>query len=167
MDEKDAVRVYLALGSNMGERKNYLEQAIQHLPPQVRVLHTSSVYETEPWGYEEQPAFLNQVIEAQTTLSPLELLAYLKEVEDRMGREETFRYGPRVIDIDILFYEDLTYADEELQIPHPRITERAFVLVPLAEIAPDLIHPELGESIRELLRDVDQQGVEPFVEQES
>lgn len=167
MDEKDAVRVYLALGSNKGDRKNYLEQAIQHLPPLVHVLNTSAIYETEPWGYEEQPSFLNQVLEARTPLPPLELLAYLKDIEDMMGREETFRYGPRVIDMDILFYGDLIYEDDVLQIPHPRMSERAFVLVPLAELAPDLIHPGLGRRIGELLREVDQQGVEPFVEKQS
>ncbi len=167
MDEKEAVKVYLALGSNMGDRRRYLERAIQHLPPPVRVLKTSTIYETEPWGYEDQPAFLNQVIQGRTTLSPPELLVYLKDIEDHMGREETFRYGPRVIDIDILFYGSRTYEDEMLQIPHPRIAERAFVLIPLAEIAPDLMHPGLGKKVTDLLQDVDQHGVEPFVERES
>jgi len=167
VDEKNDVTVYLALGSNLGDRKRYLDQAIQYMPPSVRVIRSSSIYETEPWGYEKQPAFLNQVIEVQTTLPPPELLLYLKEIENQMGREETFRYGPRVIDIDILFYGSQRYEDDVLHIPHPRLTERAFVLVPLAEIAPDLMHPGAGKRISALLQEVDQQGVELFVEKES
>lgn len=162
MANHEATRIFLSLGSNLGEREGYLEQAILLLPPKVKVLETSSIYETAPWGYSDQPPFLNQVLKAGTALEPSPLLSYLKDIEEAVGREETFRYGPRVIDIDILFYGDTTYSGDHLVIPHPKIEERAFVLVPLAEIAPDLIHPEHDKSIKELLSEVDQSGVDLY-----
>jgi len=143
--------VFLGLGTNLGDREANLLSAIFAMPPFVVVLEKSSVYETPPWGYEEQPDFLNQVIKGETELGEYDLLYTLKGIEAELGREPTFRYGPRLIDIDILFYDDLVLQTKKLSIPHPRLHDRAFVLVPLAEIAPGLIHPALGESVQSLL----------------
>ncbi len=147
--------VYLALGSNQGDRLANLQQAIASLPPPVETLSSSPIYETPPWGYTDQPPFLNQVIFAATWLSPDELLAYLKQLETSIGRQPTFRYGPRLIDLDILLYDDLILESPDLTIPHPRLSERAFVLVPLADLAPDLRHPITGRSVLEMLDNVD------------
>lgn len=147
--------VYLALGSNLGDRQANLERAITSLLPAARLRMRSPVYETPPWGYTNQPAFLNQVIEVTTDLPPEKLLDYLKELEVRMGRESTFQYGPRLIDLDILFYDDIVLSQEGLTIPHPHIQSRAFVLLPLADIAPELVHPFLRKTVRQMLADVD------------
>src|SRR5512135_1382760 len=143
--------VYISLGSNLGDRALNLTNAISALAPKVQSLLQSSIYETEPWGYADQPSFLNQVIRAETILGPLDLLEFMKEIEVKLGRKETFRFGPRLIDLDILFYDDLILDTPRLTIPHPRITERAFVLIPLAEIAPDLNHPVINKTIQELI----------------
>lgn len=139
------VTAYLGLGSNLGQREANLAQAVCLLArsQQVHVLHSSSVYETEPWGVTDQPSFLNAVLEITTFLSPVALLDLVKRVESEVGREPTFRWGPRLIDVDILLYGDQVVQGDEpdLQIPHPRMTKRAFVLVPLAELAPELVHP--------------------------
>ncbi len=151
--------VYLGLGSNLGERRSNLSAAINALSPQVLPIQISPIYETEPWGYEDQPHFLNQVLEGHTRLAPGDLLTYLKRIERNLGREESFTYGPRVIDIDILYYDDLVLESPELTVPHPYLHERAFVLIPLADIAPDLIHPVLKKSVRELARGLNRSGV--------
>jgi len=163
-----AHRVYLALGTNLGDRLTNLRAALGALAPQVIVRAESLVYETEPWGYADQPAFLNQVVHAETELSPLELLTHLKALEQALGRVPTFRNGPRLIDLDILFYDDLvldtsTSSVPPLVIPHPRLHERAFVLVPLADLAPGLVHPRLGRSVSQLVETVDRRGVSLFV----
>ena len=151
--------VYLALGTNLGDRQANLEAALDALSSQIRLLDESAIYQTAPWGYEDQPDFLNQVVRAETTLSPRESLAFVKRVEEQVGREPSFRYGPRKIDIDILFYEDWIVDEDDLIIPHPRLHQRAFVLVPLADLAPDLCHPELKSTVLEMLKEVDTTGV--------
>ncbi len=136
-----------------------LSHAIDALPPPVSVLRTSSIYETEPWGYHDQPAFLNQVLEGRTDLSPGALLDHLKQIETKLGRQPTFRYGPRLVDLDILFYGDQVIDLPGLAVPHPHLAERAFVLVPLAELAPNLHHPASGRTVREMLSQLDTTGV--------
>lgn len=154
--------VYIALGTNLGDRSANLRAAIESMPPEVTVLVESHIYETPPWGYEDQPAFLNMVVKAETGLGPGALLEFLKQLEVELGREQNFRWGPRLIDLDILFYDDLVLDSPPLVIPHPRLHERAFVLVPLMDIAPDLIHPLFQRSVRDLLTGVDTQGILRF-----
>jgi 2-amino-4-hydroxy-6-hydroxymethyldihydropteridine diphosphokinase len=154
--------IYLALGSNLGNRSANLGNTISSLPPEVDVLRQSPVYETPPWGYQEQPAFLNMVVEAQTDLPPVDLLVYLKGLEVQLGRLPTFNYGPRLIDIDILLYAGQIFSSPELMIPHPRMSERAFVLVPLADLAPDLHHPVTGMTVSEMLAQVDRSEITRF-----
>ena len=151
--------VYIALGTNLGERLNNLLAAIEAMAPEVSVLAESHIYETPPWGYEDQPAFLNMVVKAETGLEPEALLNFLKQLEVELGREQNFRWGPRLIDLDILFYDDLILDTPPLVIPHPRLHERAFVLVPLADVAPDLTHPVFQRSVNDLLVEIDPQGI--------
>src|SRR5258706_14407111 len=127
-------KIYLGLGSNIGDRKAYIEKAVELLSEEVKVLKRARIYETAPLHFEDQPDFLNTAIFGETILSPLELLSFVKEVEKKVGRTPSFRFGPREIDIDILYYDDIVYKDEVLEIPHPRISERDFVKLPLAEI---------------------------------
>jgi 2-amino-4-hydroxy-6-hydroxymethyldihydropteridine diphosphokinase len=165
----EPVTVYLGLGSNLGQREANLARAISAIGGQgqpfdsaqgerVELLRVSSIYETAPWGYTEQPPFLNCVVEAETTLPPPLLLQAVQELENAMGRKPGIRYGPRLIDVDILLYGSLTIDQPDLQIPHPRIPERAFVLIPLAELAPVLVHPTLQLPIAELARRVQGRG---------
>ncbi len=153
--------VYLALGTNLGDRLANLRAAVKVLSPEVKVLAESRIYETPAWGYEDQPPFLNMAVKAGTELAPEALLAHLKRLEGTLGRKQTFRWGPRSIDIDILFYDELIVHAPGLTIPHPRLQERAFVLVPLADLAPDLVHPVLARAVRQLLADVDSTGIVP------
>ena len=154
--------VYLALGTNLGDRPGNLQNAIAGLPPVVTVLESSPVYETLPWGVTDQPAFLNMVIKAETHSEPLELMKHLKLLETRLGRLPSIRYGPRLIDIDLLFYDDLILNTAELTIPHPNLHERAFVLVPLSDLAPEFIHPVTGKTVRQLLAEVSATGVKRY-----
>jgi 2-amino-4-hydroxy-6-hydroxymethyldihydropteridine diphosphokinase len=155
-------KVYLALGTNLGDRAGNLRAAMAALPPHVTVTKKSPVYETQPWGMADQPAFLNMVLRGKTQLAPMELLKYLKDLETRLGRRPSIRYGPRIIDIDMLFYDDVILKTPKLTIPHPDLHERAFVLVPLADLAPGLVHPVIGKTIRQLLAEVDTTGVEKY-----
>ena len=152
-------RAYLALGSNLGDRHGNLIEAIDRLRARARLVDLSAVYETEPWGVVDQPRFLNSACAIQTDMSPRELLAWLKTIETDMGRQPGARYGPRLIDIDLLLYGDAVVETPDMSVPHPRMAERAFVLVPLVEIAPDAIQPILHLPVRELLARVDTKSV--------
>jgi len=154
--------VYLALGSNLDNRLANLKQAVAALPPQMEVRAKSHVYETPPWGYEDQPRFLNQVIKVITYLEPEPLLKHLKRLEVTLGRKASFQNGPRLIDIDILFYDDLILNTASLVIPHPRLQERGFVLLPLMDIDPGLVHPANKKSVREMAALSDVEGIEKF-----
>jgi 2-amino-4-hydroxy-6-hydroxymethyldihydropteridine diphosphokinase len=152
--------IYLGLGSNIGDRDANLAAALQALAAIGAVERVSSVYDTAPMLYTNQPRFHNLVCQARTGLSPDALLHAVKEIERQLGRTSGPRYGPRVIDIDLLLYDRLIVTTPALTIPHPRMAERAFVLAPLAELAPTLTHPVLGETIAELLRRVPESDVE-------
>ena len=154
--------VYLALGSNMGNRLSNLKAAVLNLTPQMTVKQKSSVYETPPWGFTEQDAFLNQVVKVTTYLEPEPLLRHLKRMETALGRVPNFQNGPRVIDIDILFFDKMIINTPPLVVPHPRLHERAFVLVPLAEIEPDFVHPILQRPINKILEDVNRSEIKFF-----
>ena len=157
---------YLGFGTNLGDRKKNLDRAIISLDsrPDLAILRISGIYETEPWGMTDQPNFLNMVAEIATSVSLGELLERVKKLEQDMGREDGPRFGPRLIDVDILLLEDQVVDQPDLQIPHASLHLRAFVLVPLAELAPDLVHPVLGETIAQLASRVDGlDGVKPLV----
>jgi len=146
------ITVYIALGTNVGEREANLLQALQLLPESgVQIRRVSSIYETEPVDYLDQEWFLNAVLEAQTELDALDLLSALRVIEARMGSKKAFAKGPRKIDLDILLYGNETIDTPELQVPHPRMLERKFVLIPLAEIAPNLRHPSWKSGVAQLL----------------
>ena len=152
--------VFLSLGSNIGEREAQLREAVQRLEAAgVHVVRISSVYETEPQDLPDQPWFLNLVLEVETGLSPIQFLTTIQEIEESMGRKRDVPKGPRNIDIDLLLCDDKVVETEDLQIPHPRLSQRRFVLEPLAELAPDLRHPRSGRTMSELLRDVQGQDV--------
>jgi 2-amino-4-hydroxy-6-hydroxymethyldihydropteridine diphosphokinase len=143
---------YLLLGSNLGDRSKNLQRARQGIREKIgRVITSSSVYMTKPWGKTDQPDFLNQVLEVSTSMEPGDILAGILQIEMDMGRIRAQEWDQRLIDIDILFYGDEVMNHPSLQIPHPRIQERRFTLVPLNEIAPQLLHPVSGKSIRQLL----------------
>lgn len=145
----------LALGSNLEQRQQNLEQALAQLSQVVQITAVSPLYETEPWGFSHQPAFLNACLAGTTQLSPTDLLAFVKNVESQIGRLPGLKWGPRLIDIDILAMGSLVWQSDELTIPHPLMAERAFVLAPLADIAADFVHPVLGQRIADLLTAVD------------
>lgn len=144
--------VYLGLGSNVGNRERHLEQGLEQLADaRLRILRVSSTFETEPVDYTDQRWFLNLVAEAETDLFPMQLLSRLLKIERALGRVRTIAKGPRILDIDILLYGKVIVNSAALEIPHPRMGERRFVLAPLAELAPDLRHPLTHKTIREML----------------
>ena len=156
----EPLTVYLGLGSNMGNRQDNLGRALDFLSQRLRVEQVSSVYDTEPIGDIEQPRFLNLVCQVYTSLAPVALLTLAKGIESKLGRVSSKPNAPRPIDIDILFYGDQVIETSELVIPHPRLAERAFVLIPLAEITPDLVHPVSGKTVKQLLKSITEvQGV--------
>jgi 2-amino-4-hydroxy-6-hydroxymethyldihydropteridine diphosphokinase len=147
---------YISIGSNLGNRLKYIREAIRRIEQskEIKISKVSSVYETQPAEYRDQPWFLNMVLELETSLEPLNLLELLLEIEGQMGRRRTRRYGPRNIDLDLLLYDDLVLSSDKLTLPHPRMHERRFVLVPLAEISPQVVHPLLKKNVEKLLEDL-------------
>ncbi|MBZ0157607.1 MAG: 2-amino-4-hydroxy-6-hydroxymethyldihydropteridine diphosphokinase [Alphaproteobacteria bacterium] len=143
--------IHIGIGSNLGDRESHCDRALEEMKARgIRITKVSSRYETEPWGMREQPNFINMAVEAETDLSPEGLLAALKEIERTVGRRTTFLWGPRVIDLDILFYDDAIIDGACLRIPHPLLHTRSFVLLPLAEIAPGKMHPVLRKTVGQL-----------------
>jgi 2-amino-4-hydroxy-6-hydroxymethyldihydropteridine diphosphokinase len=143
---------YLILGSNLGNKEQYIKEAISQIEKNCgKVLKTSSLYETAPWGKAEQPSFINQVLMLSTLLVPQKLLKELLAIEENLGRVRNEKFAARTIDIDILFYGRLIIKEQNLEIPHPQIPNRKFVLAPLAEIVPNKIHPILNKSVKKLL----------------
>jgi 2-amino-4-hydroxy-6-hydroxymethyldihydropteridine diphosphokinase len=142
--------IFLLLGSNLGKRYSYLEKAIEYIKVLGQVIKVSPIYETQSWGKTDAPDYLNQVILLQTDLPAQTILQKILAIENLLGREREEKWGPRIIDIDILFYADETINEPGLQIPHPELHNRRFTLEPLADIAPDLIHPILNKNILQL-----------------
>lgn len=152
-------KTHLSVGSNIGNRQKFIKQAIEHISVFCKITAISSIYETAPWGKLNQPKFLNICLSAETSLYPGELLEKLKSIETGLGRTHTTKWAQREIDIDILFFDDIVSKNPDPILPHPRIEERAFVLIPLAEIEPDFMHPVLKKTIRELAEDIGSEGV--------
>ena len=148
------VIVYLGLGSNVGDRLGNVASAVERLEQKMRVQLISSIYETDPVGYDYQPQFFNAVVGIETGLTPVQLFNVTKKIEADLGRTPSFRNAPRIIDIDILLYDELIMTTKNLVIPHPRMAERAFVLVPLLEIAPDVLDPRNGQSFKDYLSSI-------------
>jgi 2-amino-4-hydroxy-6-hydroxymethyldihydropteridine diphosphokinase len=152
MAERINKQAYLLIGGNIGDRQKYLRDATLMINTVVgEVTRTSSIYETAAWGLEDQSFFLNQVLEVKTSLEPADFLSAILNIEEQMGRRRSIKFGPRTIDIDILFYNQKVVKSEKLTIPHPEIQNRKFALVPMNEIAPGLIHPVMNKTISELL----------------
>lgn len=153
--------VYLSLGSNVGHRDVHLKRALERLTGEdLRVVRTSAVYETQPRDVLDQAWFLNQVVEIETSLLPMQLLGRTQKIERALGRISDGAKGPRTIDVDILLYGETVVATPGLDIPHPRLADRRFVLEPLAELAPELRHPQTGYTVREMLAQVSNQRVQ-------
>jgi 2-amino-4-hydroxy-6-hydroxymethyldihydropteridine diphosphokinase len=147
-------KVLVGVGSNLGDREFLIRKAVEAMRdlPRTLVVRVSSLYDTDPVGVEDQPAFLNAVVWLETTLEPRELLWQMLLIEKRMGRVRSQRWGPRPIDLDLLFYDDRTIAEPDLTVPHPEAHRRAFVLMPLLELDPEFVHPATGEPIKKLLK---------------
>ncbi|MCO6497028.1 MAG: 2-amino-4-hydroxy-6-hydroxymethyldihydropteridine diphosphokinase [Chitinophagaceae bacterium] len=164
MAQKRLHKVYLSTGTNLGNRKHNLANARRLIEDHAgNIIAASSIYKTAPWGYADQPDFLNQVVEIETTLSPAALMKTLLRIEEEMGRVRTFKNASRVIDIDILFYDNSIRKNNGVIIPHPLIAERRFILVPMCELKPDYVHPVLKKNMLELLDECpDQLDVEKY-----
>ncbi|MBE0426732.1 MAG: 2-amino-4-hydroxy-6-hydroxymethyldihydropteridine diphosphokinase [Nitrospirae bacterium] len=144
---------YIGIGSNLGNREENCFHAIELLEKKgIKIKKKSSLYETEPWGIKQQPIFLNMAVEIETELEPDKLLRLLKDIEKKLGRKNTLKWGPRIIDLDILIFDDIILNKKDLKIPHPLMHKRGFVLKPLNEIAPKINHPLLNRSIAELVQ---------------
>jgi 2-amino-4-hydroxy-6-hydroxymethyldihydropteridine diphosphokinase len=157
------VTAYIGLGSNVGDRMATLRTAVQRLETLGRVTRVSRLYETEPVGYLDQPRFLNAVVALETALAPVDLLRALLGIERESGRTRSFPNAPRALDLDLLLVDDVTLETAELTLPHPRLHDRAFVLAPLADLAPEMVHPASGQTVREMLRALpDRSGVEGY-----
>jgi 2-amino-4-hydroxy-6-hydroxymethyldihydropteridine diphosphokinase len=153
------IKTYLLLGSNMGNREAFLSKALTEIDAKIgKIIKKSKTYQTEPWGEKEQEDFLNIAVEIETKLKPKKILEKIHEIEKLLDREETYKWGPREIDIDILFYGEEMISEVDLTIPHPFIHERKFTLIPLSEIAPELYHPIMGANILDLLMECEDQS---------
>lgn len=151
MDEKGKI-AFIGIGSNLGRRKENIKFALKLLKKHgIKILKVSTIIETEPYGLKEQPKFLNCVASVETTLNPSQLLKTLLSIENELGRVRTVKWGPRTIDLDILFYDELVIKEKGLTIPHPDLENRIFVLKPLCEIAPDFVHPTLKKTVKKML----------------
>ncbi|MET3700086.1 2-amino-4-hydroxy-6-hydroxymethyldihydropteridinediphosphokinase [Bacillus oleivorans] len=149
-------KAYLSLGTNMGDRFGYLKEAISLLKRResIQITNMSSIYETDPVGFEDQAPFLNMVVEIETAEPPIQLLEIILQIEEKLGRIRLFKWGPRTIDLDILLYNQDNIETEQLIVPHPRMHERSFVLIPLLEIDKKLIHPTLGKEFKQILSEI-------------
>ena len=154
--------IYLGLGTNLVDRAANLQAAVIGLAKELVITAVSPLYQTAPWGVTDQPDFINMCLAAETALSPIELLTFIKDLEVEIGRLPSKRWGPRLIDIDLLFYANQILETENLKIPHPELAERAFVLCPLADIAPNFVHPVLRQTIAALAAKVGDEGIRPF-----
>ena len=163
LEEPQVGTVLLGLGSNLGDRVRLIGRAIELLAEQIRLEAISSIYETEPVGVRDQPWFLNLVCMGVTRLSPRGVLEFTRTIEDALGRERVEQSAPRTIDIDILAYDERVMEEADLEIPHPRMGERAFVLKPLAEIAPEWQHPVTGQTADDMLAQADAEVVRPYM----
>ncbi|MEO0185736.1 MAG: 2-amino-4-hydroxy-6-hydroxymethyldihydropteridine diphosphokinase [candidate division WOR-3 bacterium] len=156
-------RVYLLLGTNLGKLKENLMNAIEELSKNgIKILRKSKIYKTKPWGKTDQPDFLNMAVEVETNLTPEKLLQTIKDIEKKLKREKSKKWGPRIIDIDILFYGNRIVNEPDLKIPHPYFFERNFAIIPMAEIAPDFIPPAHDRSIKEVKAGVKSEGIEIY-----
>ncbi len=153
-------QVYLSIGSNLGDKSGVCLSAVNELnsSDKITVIARSSLYETEPEGYKRQPSFVNMAVEIQTAFSPEALLVELKEIEKRLGRKKSFRWGPRIIDIDIIFYGSEIVSSAGLEIPHPRTNERAFVLYPLCELDGNIENPVTGKKVADMIKELSCKG---------
>lgn len=147
--------VYVGIGTNLGDREENIAKSIVEMGKFCKILKNSQIYETTPVGFLDQDNFLNMVVKMQTDFEPQDLLKKLKDIEKRLGRKDIIRFGPRIIDLDILFYNNIVFVSENLEIPHKRMHERKFVLVPMCDISPSFIHPKLNKACLEIYKELD------------